>query len=289
MKENLILALKTQKNNGEDLNNQIENISSTNQLDNFLIKYKKWNDTNHEILKNAYIDKQLFNMYLNIKLLGNVNIDDNSFQAKRRNVIYCLPKQILHLETAITKTNYLKNIDLLPFKEQLIPFDKNNSTKNMKKIFISHSSIDKEKIKPLIDLIEGIGVSENQIFYSSHSSYGISLGENIFERLKRELDENVLALFMLSENFYKSPVCLCEMGAIWIKSNKQIPILIPPFDFKSMEGVFPNSIGFKINDKNQLNSFKEQLELYFNLSPISFTRWEEKREEYLLKINSLLK
>ena len=107
----------------------------------------------------------------------------------------------------------------------------------MGKLFISHSSEDKDKIKPLIDLIENIGVPHNQIFFSSHPAYGVDLGQNIFERLKTELEDNVFALFILSENFYKSPVCLCEMGAVWIKSNKQIPILIPPFGFKDVQGV----------------------------------------------------
>jgi hypothetical protein len=79
------------------------------------------------------------------------------------------------------------------------------------------------------------------------------------------------------------------MGAVWVKSNKQIPILIPPFDFNAVQGVFPNSLGFKMNDKNQLNNFKGELESYFKLTPIHITRWEEKRDEYITKINELLK
>ena len=164
-----------------------------------------------------------------------------------------------------------------------------SQNKNMSKLFISHSSEDKEKIKPLIDLIENIGISHDQIFFSSHPAYGVDLGQNIFERLKTELEDNVFALFILSVNFYKSPVCLCEMGAVWIKSNKQIPILIPPFEFKDVQGVFPNSLGFRMNDKDQLNSFKGILESHFNLTPIHISRWEEKRDEYLSKIKDLLK
>jgi hypothetical protein len=163
-----------------------------------------------------------------------------------------------------------------------------SKNKNMSKLFISHSSKDGDKINPLIDLIENIGVAHNQIFYSSHPAYGVDLGQNIFDRLKTELEDKVFALFILSDNFYKSPVCLCEMGAVWIKSNKQIPILIPPFGFKEVQGVFSNSLGFKINDKDQLNSFKGELETYFNLTPIHLSRWEEKRDAYLSKINDLL-
>lgn len=166
-------------------------------------------------------------------------------------------------------------------------FDMKKHNDSEKKLFISHASKDASKIKPLIDLLENIGVKHNQIFYSSSPAYGVTLGENIFDRLKKELNDNVLALFILSENFYASPVCLCEMGAVWIKSNKQIPILIPPFDFGDVKGVFTNSLGFKIDDKAQLSSFKIEIEKYFSLTPIHPARWEEKRDEYLSKINEI--
>ncbi|MES2704221.1 MAG: hypothetical protein V4649_16390 [Bacteroidota bacterium] len=159
---------------------------------------------------------------------------------------------------------------------------------NRKKIFISHASKDEAKIRPLIDLIEGIGVPHNDIFYSSHPAYGINLGEDIFESLKSVLNSEILALFLLSDNFYKSAICMCEMGAVWIKTNKQIPILIPPFDYSEIKGVFPNSLAIKLNDKDQLNNLKITIEERFKLTPIHPSRWEEKRGEYLTKVNAKL-
>ena len=50
-----------------------------------------------------------------------------------------------------------------------------------------------------------------------------------------------------------------------------------------------NRIVKNSNDKNQLNNFKSDLELYFNLTPIHVSRWEEKRDDYILKINELTK
>lgn len=219
-----------------------------------------------------------------------MNIDKDSFQGKRDRVLYCLPRQLGHIKTAISYTQTIRNTDLLPIDDEIIIVkQKQNKTQIMSKLFISHSSQDDKIIKPFIDLIENIGVPHNLIFYSSHPAYGVGLGENIFTRLKIELEDDVYALFMLSDNFYQSPVCLCEMGAVWIKSNKQIPILIPPFDFNSVQGVFPNSLGFRMNDKNQLNNFKGELESHFKLIPIHINRWEEKRDEYITKINELLK
>jgi hypothetical protein len=291
IKEKLIRIIERQVEIGNNFSQKIESVSNRNELDDFLAEYDKWNSVNTYILDKGYIHRQLFQMYSGASnYLGNVYDDKNSIKSKRDRVLYCLPKQLGHLRTAMNLTKDIRNTDLLPVDEQLTTLElQKNKTKNMSKLFISHSSQDDPKIKPLIDLIEDIGIHHNQIFYSSHPTYGVGLGENIFTRLKTELEGDVFALFMLSENFYKSPVCLCEMGAVWIKSNKQIPILIPPFDYNSIQGVFPNSLGFKLDDKKQLNNFKGELESYFNLTPINITRWEEKRDEYLLKINELLK
>jgi len=291
MKDKLIRILEGQVEVGNNFSLKTELISNINELDDFLAEYDKWNSVNTYILDKAYVPRQLFQMYSGASnYLGNVYVDKNSFQGKRDKVLYCLPKQLGHLRTAINLTRDIRNTDLLPIDEPLTTVEiQTNKTQNMSKLFISHSSQDDPKIKPFIDLIEDIGIPHNLIFYSSHPAYGVSLGENIFSRLRTELEGDVFALFMLSDHFYKSPVCLCEMGAVWIKSNKQIPILIPPFDFNAVQGVFPGSLGFKLDDKKQLNNFKGELESYFKLTPINYTRWEEKRDEYLSKIDELLK
>jgi hypothetical protein len=291
MKDKLIKILERQVEVGNNFSVKIESVSNINELDDFLVEYDKWNGVNTYILDKAYVPRQLFQMYSGASnYLGNVYVDKNSFQGKRDKVLYCLPRQLGHLRTAINFTRDIRNTDLLPIDDPLTIVEKQTiKTSNMNKLFISHSSKDDPKIKPFIDLIEAIGVPHTSIFYSSHPAYGVALGENIFTRLKTELEGDVFALFMLSDNFYNSPVCLCEMGAVWIKSNKQIPILIPPFDFSSVQGVFPGSLGFKLDDKKQLNNFKSELESYFKLTPINFTRWEEKRDEYLSKIEVLLK
>jgi formylglycine-generating enzyme required for sulfatase activity len=158
----------------------------------------------------------------------------------------------------------------------------------VKKIFISHSSIDSPIVGELINLIESVGINHDLIFCSSFEGYGFELGEDFLERLKKELNEEILAFFILTQHFYKSPISLCEMGAIWIKANKHIPILIPPFDFKDINGVFPVSQGMKINDKNKLNSLKETLENDFILTSLKTTIWEKKRDKFLTDINMLI-
>ncbi|OFY86572.1 MAG: hypothetical protein A3F72_08835 [Bacteroidetes bacterium RIFCSPLOWO2_12_FULL_35_15] len=194
-------------------------------------------------------------------------------------------KKIGHLKTTLNQLSSISPTNLLPLSE-VEGLNLHIKTKSdMKKIFISHSSKDSDKVNLLRDLIEGMGIKDSQIFYSSHPAHGVGLGENIFERLKRELTSDVFVLFILTDNFYSSPVCLCEMGATWIMTKEQVPILIPPFDFSKVQGVFPNALGFYINDKSGLNNLKIKLEQEFNLDPINPNRWEDKRDKFLMEIN----
>lgn len=156
--------------------------------------------------------------------------------------------------------------------------------KTVNKVFISHSSSDSTIVEEMIEILETVGLRSEQIFCSSFEGYGIDLGENFLERIKTELDSNVLVIFILSRNFYASPISLCEMGATWIKTREHIPVLIPPFDYKDIEGVIPLTQGFKINEPLKLNLFKQKIEQLFGLDPIDFSTWERKRDRILGRI-----
>lgn len=157
------------------------------------------------------------------------------------------------------------------------------------KIFISHSSKDVKVVEEFVDLLEPIGLDSNQIFCSSLPGYGIPLGENFIECLKSELSgSNTMVVFMLSENFYKSPVCMCEMGATWIQSKEHIPVLIPPFKFEEIAGTLKLTQGFMINDSMKWNEFKDKILQTFGLEDLSDSVWERKRDRTITRINDLI-
>jgi len=177
--------------------------------------------------------------------------------------------------------------DVLQFEDFDATFELTNSNmKSYSKIFISHSSKDKEIVEDLIEILEVIGVKHEDIFCSSIQGYGVSLGEDFLVRLKKELNEKVLVLFVLSQNFYDSPISLCEMGATWIKTNKHIPILIPPFDYTQIKGVINNIHGLRITDPLEINELKKELEIAFDLKPLDFSKWESKRDRKLANIKT---
>lgn len=156
----------------------------------------------------------------------------------------------------------------------------------MKRLFISHSSQDAAFVEELVDLLELIGLPAETIFCTSFAGYGIDLGENFLDAIRDELHNDTLVLFVLTENFFASPVCLCEMGATWVQTKDHIPILVPPFDFSDVKGVVPLTQGFKINDPLKLNLFKEKIESVLGLSSsLSQSVWERKRDRIVGRVN----
>lgn len=153
------------------------------------------------------------------------------------------------------------------------------------KVFISHASKDSVFVEEIIEILESVGLDSNQIFCTSFEGYGIGLGENFLNSIKDELSSDSLVIFILSKSFYESPVCLCEMGAVWVLAKEHIPILIPPLDYSDIKGVIPLSQGFKINESLKLNLFKEKIENDFSISnKLTMSTWERKRDRIVARI-----
>ena len=153
-------------------------------------------------------------------------------------------------------------------------------------VFISHSSEDKSFVEALVDLLEGIGFTEKNLFCSSVSGYGIPLNGDIFDTLQGLFTEHDLfVIFIQSPRYYKSPVSLNEMGAAWVLRTGACSILTKDMNFHDMKGVFnSNSISIKVNDEvapARLNELKNKLIEKFGFIPIDETKWERKRNMFL--------
>ncbi|MBO3657849.1 toll/interleukin-1 receptor domain-containing protein [Acinetobacter haemolyticus] len=165
----------------------------------------------------------------------------------------------------------------------------NFKNSNLKKIFISHATADKEIVELFIDLLEDIGLKSNQIFCSSFEGYGIPLGEDFLDRIKQELSSDVIVLFIITNNFYQSKVCLCEMGAAWALSKGHIPIVVPPLSYSDIKGVIPMTQGLLINDLPKLNSLKDKLEQDFKIEEkVGANIWERKRKKFIESLDKYI-
>jgi predicted RNA-binding Zn-ribbon protein involved in translation (DUF1610 family) len=163
------------------------------------------------------------------------------------------------------------------------------------KVFISHSSQDKDSVTCFVDFLEDIGLKEEQIFCSSVPGYGIPLDEDIYDYLKKQFqDYDLHVIFVLSNCYYNSVACMNEMGAAWVLQNKYTTLLLPGFKFHEIKGAInPRQIGLKLDSdleeiKEKLGQLKESLTQEFELENISDVRWERKRDAFINAISQPL-
>lgn len=138
------------------------------------------------------------------------------------------------------------------------------------KIFISHSSKNDYYGNALVNLLTGIGISGDQIIFTSNTAYGIPIGQNIFDWLKNQIIEKPYVLYLLSPEYYKSVACLNEMGAAWVIENKHTMIFTPDFKLDSYEfqngAIDPREIGFYINNIDKLIAFIDSLRADYKIT-----------------------
>jgi len=78
---------------------------------------------------------------------------------------------------------------------------------------------------------------------------------------------------------------LCEMGATWVLSRENIPIIVPPFTFEKIEGVIPLTQGLAINDTLKLNLLRDKIIEMFNIPSTPMSSWERKRDRAVARLN----
>lgn len=184
----------------------------------------------------------------------------------------------------------LASLTLLREHIKTTPIPKKENNYKTKKLFISHSSKDYEIIKKFVDLLMKIGFNDGNLFCSSVSGVDIPLGNgDIYDYLKEQfLNHDLFVVYCLSENYYKSPACLNEMGATWVKNLKYQSILLPEFKFEDIKGaVNSNQISFTINDHIKLIEFIDNLVVEFELREISNTLMNNLIDEFKKEISLL--
>ena len=93
------------------------------------------------------------------------------------------------------------------------------------KIFISHASKDKEYVKKLVELLDGMGLDQTQIFCSSLPGYDIPVGSDIFDYLRQQFQEYELHVFLIHSKKLLYERCLIKRDGCGLGSQKQLYII----------------------------------------------------------------
>lgn len=226
-----------------------------------------------------------------IFVLGHLKKDDfisNTLNILKRFNGYTDKKQFDELVGALNTIN--ENIECYISEEQVMGEEKK------KIIFISHATADKKYIKPFVELLEDLGLNEEEIICSSVPPYCIPLDGKVYEWLVDKFQNCDLHIFfMLSHNYYDSAACLNEMGAAWAMKQKWTGILLPQFSFSEIKGCIDSTqIQIKLDDNDKetlyfrLEELKNNLTNEFQLRNMSNTVWIRKRDDFLVKIERAL-
>lgn len=159
------------------------------------------------------------------------------------------------------------------------------------KIFVSHSSADKEYVGLFVELLNDIGLNREQIFCTSLPGYDIPIDTDICDSIREQFFKYKLhMIFIHSDNYYKSSVSLNEMGAAWALKTNCTSILLPGFEFSKMTGVVnAEKIAIKLDNaelevKDKLNQLRDKIVEEFQLPKGSDIEWEMRRNDFLVKI-----
>lgn len=157
-------------------------------------------------------------------------------------------------------------------------------------VFISHSSKDKDFVEALVDLLDGIGLDDTNLFCSSVPGFWIGLGKDIFEVLRSKFsDRKLYVIFVQSPRFYESPVSLNEMGAAWILRSDHCSVLTADMEYSKMTAVVnSHEIAIKVNAddaKARLTEMKNSIVDFLGISDITPVKWERIRDKFLTAVN----
>ena len=163
------------------------------------------------------------------------------------------------------------------------------------KVFISHKTEDKAYADALVSLINYIiGRDGDKVFCSSIPGYGVRPAQDIIDKVKEQFNEHDLFVVLIhSPRYYKSPVCLNEMGAAWALNTPFCSFLTKDCRIDQLTGVIgKEEICINPNDEEEmlcyhLNSFKDDLVAFFGATPIYETKWEHERGLFIKAIEEI--
>lgn len=184
-----------------------------------------------------------------------------------------------HIELEKKIKEYI--VELMEYKEETPQVTTKQVTENAKrKIFISHASADKEVCDAFVDILENLGVPEDEILYTSSPRHGVPGDMDIFEYLRSNISSGITVFYMLSDNYYKSAYCLNEMGAAWITQNDSSTFILPNLTVGIRGVIDGNKKAYNLSEPLELIQLKGKILEAFG-GKISEAKWEEVKSEFL--------
>ena len=153
------------------------------------------------------------------------------------------------------------------------------------KIFISHSSADKEIVKAFVEkiLMLGCGFDKDDIFCTLNSD-AINIGDDFRNSIIDNMHCCDYIFLMISENYRNSEICHNEVGAAWALQNTKrvIPLKFPNIGFSQDDLGVLNVVkqAGSLNNKQQLIKIYEELYDMYDIKS-DFPRFVQYADDFI--------
>lgn len=256
-------------------------------LNSFAADFTRWNDRNKAIYRTSFSEPESIYYHEYESHISSAYWGTDIIKEYKDDI----SRLMNHMKSDIERSDLFKCdvVEEHPVTN-MIPVLQSPSEKPFK-VFISHSSKDKEFVKHLVDLLEVIGVDgKDKLFCSSVPLYGIDLSGKIFQTLLSQFTNNRLfVIYIHSDNYYASPISLNEMGASWVLQTDHCSFLTKGFPFEGMKGVVNgDEIAIKVDAEDvaiRMNQLKDKLITLLGLPQLDNDKWEWKRNQFLERVN----
>lgn len=255
-------------------------------LNSFLNKLEAWKSYVYELLRSQFgkDDQFVYDWDSNI----------GTYISKREPILPQLKKKVNKGLSLLD--SFIQRLDFHFHVEKSVEkaLKQDNTTKTPK-VFISHKKEDEAYADALVSLINFIlGPDGDKIFCSSVPGYGIRLSGDILDKLKAQFDNyNIFMVIIHSPRYYKSAICMNEMGASWALGTKFSSFMTKDCKYEHMHGVIGHEkICVNLNDdiktlNAHLNDFKDDLVDFFGAGEVDQNKWENARGRFIDEVSTL--
>ncbi len=154
----------------------------------------------------------------------------------------------------------------------------------VRRVFVSHSTeipdqgVAKDFIKRV--LVSGIGISKEQIFFSSEKG-SIPPGKYYIPYIREQLQSAEVVIALITPKFYGSAFCMCELGAAWSSVPDGLVPILNGIGYDQMKGVLGGMQALLATKREDLNELRDHLTRVLALTPTRHNHWEEERDEFM--------
>ena len=159
-----------------------------------------------------------------------------------------------------------------------------------KKIFLSHATADKELADRLIELLTtGCDISPNGILCTSEPGMGVPIGyENFIQYLQKQMQNPALVILLISQNYFASPFCVCELGATWGRKLPAFPLVVPPDDIADLKATLLVTQAGYVSDVGCLHELRDRIKEDLGKS-VSTPLWDAKARSFVKAVDPIIR